>query len=958
MSEKTNQTSFLLTEENTDGPVTCLGHTFKDDNERREYFKTELRKKLPELKSIEGFPFGNDEDIIALSDPPFYTACPNPWLKELINEWGKNKNTKDYNYSINKRAFASDVKEGKNDPVYLAHSYHTKVPYKAIMRYLLHYTEPGDIVLDSFAGSGMTGVATQYCADKSEIETLGYTIDNEGIIYQKNENGEEVGVSKVGKRNSVLVDLSPAATFITYNYNKPTNVAKLEETIFSNLNEFNKEHGYLYGTIRNEYQENSRDLQNKLKEANNLLTIKRIYTENQNYFGQINYIVYSDVYICSSCTSEINYWESTVEPLSKKVTNNMVCPKCKASHDKNKLERVWLKKFDKYINDTVRIAKQVPVWINYSYKKKRFEKAPDEHDLKLIKLIEESNVDYWIPTDSLPKGHNLDQPQKSHGISHIHHFYTDRTLCLLGNFLKTFQDLSPLDKQFILGSILPKLTKMNRYMPQHGSRALVGPMANVLYFPSMYVENNVLDQLEFQSKKIVKGLNEKSGNIITTQSSTELSDIPSNSIDYIFIDPPFGANIMYSELNFVRESWFKVKTNNGHEVIENRHQQKTLDDYKLLMISALKEAYRVLKPSKWITVEFSNTKASVWNAIQHALQEVGFVIAGVDALDKSRGGLYSMITAIGVKQDLIITAYKPSDNVKETIKGGNDSVHDVISFVDNHLSYLPVTKGVKGNLSFIAERDIRIIYDRLIAYFVRSGRDIPISAGDFQELINVKFPIRDGMVFLNSQVAEYEKKRVFDQQFKQMNFFITDESSSIEWIRQILLNKPQTRQDIHPRFMKEIQHIAKHELLPELDSLLEQNFLIYEGNGEVPSQIHGYLSSNYKDLRGLPKTDSRLKEKAKNRWYVPDPNKQADLEKLREKSLLREFDSYKTEIEGNKKKLKQFRTEAIRTGFKKAWGEKDYETIVKIGERLPEKVLQEDDKLLMYFDNAQIRLGV
>ncbi|WP_338059332.1 hypothetical protein [Bacillus coahuilensis] len=191
-----------------------------------------------------------------------------------------------------------------------------------------------------------------------------------------------------------------------------------------------------------------------------------------------------------------------------------------------------------------------------------------------------------------------------------------------------------------------------------------------------------------------------------------------------------------------------------------------------------------------------------------------------------------------------------------------------------------------------------------------------------------------------------------------MSWLITDETSAIEWIRQQLLNKPQTRQDLHPNFMKEIQHIAKHEILPELDALLEQNFLIYEGKEEVPSQIHGYLSSNYKDLRGLQKTDSKLKEKAKNRWYVPDPNKQADLERLREKSLLREFDSYKTEIEGNKKKLKQFRTEAIRTGFKKAWSEKDYEAIVNIGERLPEKVLQEDDKLLMYFDNAQIRLGV
>lgn len=191
-----------------------------------------------------------------------------------------------------------------------------------------------------------------------------------------------------------------------------------------------------------------------------------------------------------------------------------------------------------------------------------------------------------------------------------------------------------------------------------------------------------------------------------------------------------------------------------------------------------------------------------------------------------------------------------------------------------------------------------------------------------------------------------------------MSLFVSDETSAIEWLRQQLMTKPQTRQELHPNYMREIQHIAKHELLPELDELLEQNFLLYDGSEDVPSQIHAYLSTNYKDLRNLDKSDPRLKEKAKGRWYVPDPNKQADLEKLRERALLREFESYKEELEKSKKKLRQFRTEAIRTGFKKAWSEKDYETIVKIGERLPENILQEDDKLLMYYDNALVNLGM
>ena len=69
--------------------VVCLGMEFESEDARRAYFREELRKKLPELKQIEGFPIGDDDDIINLSDPPYYTACPNPWLNDFIAEWEK-----------------------------------------------------------------------------------------------------------------------------------------------------------------------------------------------------------------------------------------------------------------------------------------------------------------------------------------------------------------------------------------------------------------------------------------------------------------------------------------------------------------------------------------------------------------------------------------------------------------------------------------------------------------------------------------------------------------------------------------------------------------------------------------------------------------------------------------------------------------------------------------------------
>ncbi len=594
------------------GPVTCLGQTFENDNARRAHFTEELRQKLqdPEFRKIEGFPIGEDEDILKLSDPPYYTACPNPWVGQFIGEWEAWKNSDEgreargekqgSNHSplttrhYHREPFAADVSEGKNDPIYNAHSYHTKVPHKAIMRYILHYTEPGDIVFDGFCGTGMTGVAAQ------------------------------------------------------------------------SLN------------------------------------------------------------------------------------------------------------------------------------------------------------------------------------------------------------------------------------------------------------------------------------------------IPESSMDYIFLDPPFGANIMYSELSYIREAWLKVFTNNEPEAIENKTQKKGIDEYRKLMTDCFATAFKYLKPGCWMTVEFSNTKASVWNSIQNALSDVGFIVASVAALDKTRGGLHAMLGPTAVKQDLVISAYKPNGGFEERFEQEAQTEKGVWDFIRTHLKYLPVTKKLGLDLVAIPERDPRILYDQVIAYYVRKGYNIPIDSQEFQLGLSQRFSERDGMYFLPEQVAEYDRKKMIGGgRPLQQSLFVHDESSAIEWLRNLLRDKQQSFQDINPQFMKEIGGWSKNEVGLELSTLLEQNFLCYEGKSDVPSQIHGHLSTWYKELRNLAKDDPALIAKAKGRWYVPDPNKAGDLEKLREKSLLKEFEEYKQA----KKKLKIFRLEAVRAGFKKAWLERDYKVIITVAEKIPNNVLEEDPKLLMWYDQAVTRVG-
>ena len=921
------------------GPVKCLEITFDNDEARREYFTEELRKKLqdPEFRAIEGFPLGEDDDILALSDPPYYTACPNPWLKDFMEQWEKDKPKSETDEPYHREPFAADVKEGKNDPIYNAHSYHTKVPHKAIMRYILHYTEPGDIVFDGFCGTGMTGVAAQMCGDRAVVESLGYQVKQDGTILQQ-ETDEEgktqwVKFSKLGVRRAVLNDLSPAATFIAYNYNTPVDVAEFEEEAKRILAEVEEECGWMYET---------RDKSGRV--------------------GKINYTVWSDVFVCPECAGEVIFWDVAVDKDVGKVRDKFPCPHCQAELTKRNMERAWISRYDSVLKETVTQVKHSPVLINYSIQgtKGRFEKVPDESDLELIGKIENEILPFWFPANRMMEGKETRRNDKF-GITRTHHFYTKRNLWVMAA-LREILKTSPLEEQLLclLGDQLPRASKMHKIAISRLNTNLsktAGVLAGTLYIPSNQIEYCLISMIGFRIKDIVsyqKKRDRTTRQLIFT-SSTEESLLQSNSLDYFFFDPPFGANLNYSELNFLWESWLKVITNNEPEAIENTVQKKGIDEYRKLMTSCFKEAYRVLKPGKWMTVEFSNTKASIWNNIQTSLTDAGFIVSNISALDKKQHTIKAISTPTAVKQDLIISAYKPNGGFEERFLSEAASEEGVWDFIRTHLKYLPITKRQGSQLVAIPERDPRILFDQMVAYYVRKGYPVPLSSQEFQVGLSQRFAERDGMIFLPEQVAEYDRKKMTVKELVQASLFVSDEASAIQWLRQLLKSKPQTFADINPQFMQEISGWKKVEKPLELSTLLKQNFLRYDGKEKVPEQIHAYLSTNWKDMRNLDKEDPILKAKAKDRWYVPDPNKAGDLEKLRERDLLKEFETYKAVKKF--KRTDRFRLEAVRAGFKNAWQARDYKTIITIAEKIPPKILEEDPKLLMWYDQAVTRMG-
>ena len=925
--------------ENADEPVTCLGMEFENDDARRKYFTEQLREKLkyPEFRQIEGFPIGEDEDILALSDPPYYTACPNPWINDFINEWDGQKSDKHENYKYHREPFAADVSEGKNDPIYKAHSYHTKVPHKAIMRYLLHYTEPGDIVFDSFCGTGMTAVAAQMCGNREIIMSLGYQVKPNGTILQEeiDENGEKIWgpFSKIGARKSILNDLSPAATFIAYNYNMPVDVVAFETEAIRIIEEIETEYGWVYETLHSD----------------------------EESIGQINYTIWSDVFICPDCAKEIIFWDQALDTEKGKVLKKFPCPHCNAILSKTNMDRAWVTKFDDIIGEPIRQTKQVPVLISYIVDGEKIQKKPDKNDLSLLEKIENIKIPHWFPKDKIMfKGEEWGDTWRAGvhaGITNIHHFYTKRNLLVLAacwDRLFKSKDRLP----FLFTASQRALSRMASiafsYFFHGGGGFINAGTKGTLYVSSINPEVPVFKSLKSRLKSLLFYFSSAKGNFcIENKSASIKSSINNDSIDYIFIDPPFGSNIMYSELNFLWEPWLKVLTNNIDEAIESKSQGKSLTEYRELMTDSFKEAYRVLKPGRWMTVEFSNTKAAVWNNIQTAITETGFVIANVSALDKKQGSFKAYTTPTAVKQDLVISAYKPNGGFEKRFVNEAGSEEGVWDFIRTHLKYLPVIKLQHHELITIPERDPRILFDQVVAYYVRKGFNVPISSKEFQLGLEQRFPERDGMYFLPEQVAEYDKKKmVGSRKYKQIELFVSDESSAIDWLRILLKEKPQSTQDIHPQFIQETQRAwKKSEQQVELSTLLEQNFLCYDGNGRVPAQIHSYLSTNFKDMRKLEKDDTILKAKAKNRWYVPDPNEAEDREKVREKSLLKDFEQYRQST----KKLKIFRLEAMRAGFKKAYQTKDYQTIIDVAQKIPGTLLEEDPKLLMWYDQAVTR---
>ena len=851
----------------TQEPVECLGMKFPNDEARREYFTNILREKLkdPEFRKIEGFPIGEDDDILALSDPPYYTACPNPFLTDVISWYGSTSRPSPRSYS--RDPFASDVSAGKSDAAYNVHAYPTKVPPDAISPLLSHYTDKNSVVFDPFAGTGMTGVATQ----------------------------------RLGAGRLVLLnDLSPLAAHIS-------NAMTLSASPFDFVSAANN----VLRTVSDEFD----------------------WMYRSKFFQEehvVRYFVWSDVYICDSCGEPVRIFDIETGDSQGGLKKKTPCPKCKSLISKATMEPLHETYVDHVLEKKVKRIKCEPV-LKVTVNGNRSTKVDvTKDDLDILVQITSKTIPYIVPTAQMlfRDGCWGDQWRSSYhqGVTHSHHFFTYRNLWILAAVWNCIQNTTSFALrralEFWFTSSLSRLTRLNRYMAQHNRH--VGPLSGTLFINPVQAEISPFYFMVDKRNEVAAFLgslqSQQQRHVFVGTGSSYTIGLPGESVDYIFTDPPFGENLMYSELNFISESWLKVFTNQMPEAVVSKSQDKGINSFQHIMEKVFVECYRVLKAGHWLTMEFHNSRNAVWTAIQEAIGHAGFVVADVRTLDKEKGTTKQLTQAGTVKQDLIISAYKPDIDLEKQFKLKAGSEDGAWEFIRSHLRHLPVFVAKAGRAENISERQGYLLFDRMVAFHVQRGYSVPLSAAEFYAGLRQKCHERDGMYFLPDQVAEYDLNRLEVKEFEQYELFVSDEKSAIQWVYRQLNKQSMNYQRLSPLYMKEAQRVwEKHEQPVELLTILQQNFVEVE-NGN---------------------------------WCVPDPKNEVHLEQLRHRALIKEFQQYLN----TKGKLKIVRTEALRAGFKECWQKKDYTTIVQMAKRIPEAVIHEDQALLMYFDNASLMLG-
>lgn len=508
-----------------------------------------------------------------------------------------------------------------------AFSYPTKISPEAEAIFIACHTKIGDTVMDPFGGSGTTGIAT-LLTDCPTPEML--------------EKVKELGLEPTwGPRKAVVYELSPMGCLLgkVMCSTKSTQFKKHAESLLKLVSDI----------------------------CQNVYTVK----DNNGNDGLLRHAIWSDVVVCPHCGKEYPYAKLAVEENPLKFKENAICPCCSGNIHLSEAERAKETIEDLLLHKTISVKKRRLYKLYGVTGKKKWSRLATESDQESYDAIMKDRDFSSSPIYQIKWG-ELYRQGYHYGITHLHHFYTNRnwfvfnTLwCKIGQFPKEIQDALRI---FLLSYNSAHSTLMTRVVAKKNNPDFVitGAQPGVLYISGLPVEKNILLGLQRKLKTFIEAFQkiETSNGVVefVNRSSTDIQ-LNDNTIDYIFTDPPFGDFIPYSEINQINEAWMGIVTDNAEEAIINPSQGKAIEEYSNLMTSVFGQISRKMKKKASCTLVFHSAKSAIWRALVNAYKQNGLFSVKASILDKIQPSFKQTNSNVTVKGDPLILLKKDDEEV-------------------------------------------------------------------------------------------------------------------------------------------------------------------------------------------------------------------------------------------------------------------------------------------------------
>lgn len=566
--------------------------------------------------------------------------------------------------------------------LYTAFPYPTKISPEAIALFIATHTKPGDVVFDGFSGSGTTGLAAMLC---------------ERPTAAMRARAKELKLSVTwGARNAVLYEIGALGAFVAQTLTHPVDPQEFRASAEKILSDAEERIGWMYAAKGPDGRE-----------------------------GQLRHLVWTDHLQCPHCKREASLWDGAVSFSPASISSDFSCPYCKATAPINDVQRVTTKEFDATIETNRTVRRRSPAFVYGKTARKTWSRPVQASDLRLLERIEREPTPSCVPKVAIPWG-DLYRSGYHEGITHLHHLYTRRNLIAFGTLWMLTDQYSGTLREalrfWLLSYNASHSTIMTRVVAKQGQDDLVVTSAQpgVMYVSGLPVEKNIFAGVRRKLKTItdafttIYGL---SGRVVVRQHSSCQLELLDNSIDYAFIDPPFGGNIPYAEVNFANEAWLGRYTNQAEEAVVSRHQGKSVQAYEKLMERSFRELHRVLKADAEATVVFHSASADIWNALRNAYKLAGYRVQHTSVLEKTQSSFKQVTTTGAVKGDPILLLRKgrasASGSPKKALRVAEQLHRNAGTAIDP------------------AERTPQRLYSRFVTHFLAQDQQVPLDADAF-----------------------------------------------------------------------------------------------------------------------------------------------------------------------------------------------------------------------------------